>query len=367
MNPRRSAVKRKLTSALRPRYNVPGSRPGTVKASEETTVKLSVFDFNAEGFREERDASLDTCRKYFTSKNVTWVHVQGEPNRAVIDAVGQAYRLHALALEDVVNRGQRAKLEYFEQELFAVLHLPRIVKEEIQLVQVSLFLGPSYLVSFCEISEDPFELVRARVRAEPPGRIRQHGPDFLFYALIDLVIDQGFPVLDHLSEEIESLEEIILANPEPQSLDRVHHLKRNLIVLRKSLWPQREVVSSLTREEHPLIKKRTGPYLRDCYDHTIRILDLIESYREMTSGLHDLYLTSISNRMNDIMKMLTIIATIFIPLSFLAGLYGMNFNTEISPWNMPELNWRYGYPVFLGLMLAIGIGMLIYFRRRRWL
>ena len=263
--------------------------------------------------------------------------------------------------------GQRPKAEAFEKQLFTILNWPRIDEDGVESVQVSLFLGRSYVISFCAGKSDPFEPVRERIRAEPPGRIRERGAHFLFYALMDLVIDEGFPALDALSSKLEQLEEEIIANPNADLLDRIHGLKRSLIVLRKSLWPQREVVNSLLREEHSLIDAPTRPYLRDCYDHAVQVIDLIESYRDMASSLQDLYMSSISNRMNEVMKVLTIIASIFIPLSFLAGLYGMNFDREASPWNMPELGAYYGYPIFIGVLMVIAGSMLALFRWRRWI
>jgi magnesium transporter len=360
--------RRRRHGALKPRYNPPGTRPGNLaRAGTGEGLGLWLFDFGNSGCFEARDASLELCRDYFASQNTTWVHVQGQPDAATLAALADAYGLHPLAMEDVVNLGQRPKLEPFEHELFTVVHWPRVLDGHVHMVQVSLFLGPTWLVSFCEGADDPFEAIRARLRAEPPGLIRQRGADYLLYALLDLVVDQGFPVLDHLSTELEELEDAILGRPAPELLNRTHQVKRDLILLRKGLWPQREVVSSLSREEHPLIKSRTRPYLRDCYDHSIRILDLVETYREMASGLHDLYLSSLSNRMNEVMKVLTVIATIFIPLTFVTGLYGMNFNRSASPWNMPELDWYFGYPLLLLLLTGVAVGMLIYFRRRGWL
>jgi len=293
--------------------------------------------------------------------------VQGRPDIGTLRSLGEAYDLHPLAIEDVANLGQRPKMEAFEKQLFVILNWPRTQESGVEPTQVSLFLGASYVVSFVAGSDDPFGPVRDRIRAEPAGRIRARGAHFLFYALIDLVIDEGFPALDRLSTDLETLEEEILENPSPSCLQSIHAAKRTLIVLRKSLWPQREVVNALLREEHELIDVATRLYLRDCYDHAVQVLDLIESYREMASSLQDLYLTGISNRMNEIMKVLTIMSSIFIPLSFLAGLYGMNFDSEISPWNMPELHARYGYPLFLLVLLGIGGTMLWLFRRRGWL
>jgi magnesium transporter len=355
-------------SVLRPKYNTPGTAPGMRALTiDQAHATLSVFDFAADGFREEHDVTLERCAHFYASRNVTWVHVQGRPDLSTLRSLGEAYDLHTLAMEDVANQGQRPKVEAFAKQLFVVLNWPRTQASGVEPTQVSLFLGDTYVVSFVAGPDDPFDPVRNRIRAEPAGRIRERGAHFLFYALIDLVIDEGFPALDRLSAELETLEEQILENPNPSCLESIHHVKRTLIVLRKSLWPQREVVNALLREEHNLIDAATLPYLRDCYDHAVQVLDLIESYREMASSLQDLYLTGISNRMNDIMKVLTIMSSIFIPLSFLAGLYGMNFDAEASPWNMPELRAYYGYPIFLLVLLTIGVLMLWLFKRRKWL
>jgi magnesium transporter len=355
-------------SIFRLRYNKPGTAPGLgALRVEAPSAVVSVMDFASDSFIEERDVSLERCHDFFASQNVTWVHVQGSPDLETLRSLAEAYVLHPLAVEDIVQLGQRPKLETFDKQLFVVLNSPRVDGNQLNVAQVSLFLGKSYVVSFCSGSQDPFDPVRDRIRAEPPGRIRQRGAHFLFYALIDLVIDQGFPALEELSTAIEEAEKAILERPSPETLDQVYHLKRTLIVLRKQLWPQREVVNALIREEHPLIHSRTRPYLRDCYDHAIQVLDLIESYREMTSQLQDLYMTSISNAMNEIMKVLTIIATIFMPLSFITGIYGMNFDPEKSPLNMPELGFYYGYPLVLGLLAVVALSMLFFFHRKRWI
>lgn len=355
-------------SNLKPRYNKPGTAPG-LRALQVATdgAKLSLFDFDHDVVIHEHDVTLERCASFAASRRNTWVHVQGSPSLQLLHLLGETYNLHQLAIEDVVNSAHRSKLETFPDQLFCVLNMPGVADKDIQTTQVSLFLGASYVVSFCHGKIDPFKPIYDRINASPPGRIRSQGASFLFYALIDLIIDQGFPALDHLSDELEDLEDRVLDDPDPRSLQDIHHVKRNLIVLRKNLGPQREVVNAMIRDDHPLLNDSVRVYLRDCYDHAVQIRDLIESYRDMASGLQDLYLSSISNRMNEVMKVLTIIATIFIPLSFFAGLYGMNFNTEISPWNMPELNSRYGYPVFILFMVAIAAGLVAFFRHRKWL
>ena len=355
-------------SNLRPRYNAPGTAPGLRELEiSQAGARLSIVDFDEASVVEEHDVTPERCQSFAANRRNTWVHVQGSPDLDTLRLLADTYSLHQLAIEDVVHTGQRSKLDSFPNQLFCVLNWPTFTGDKLSSKQVSFFLGDSYVVSFCEGDDDPFEPIYARINASPPGRIRGRGAHFLFYALIDLIVDEGFPTLDHFSDELEALEAHVLKQPDPSCLDAIHRIKRNLIVLRKNLWPQREVVNSLIRDDHPLLDDSSRLYFRDCYDHSIQILDLVESYRDMASGLQDLYLSSISNRMNEVMKVLTLIATIFIPLSFLTGLYGMNFNTEISPWNMPELNSRYGYPIFLGILAAAAIGLLAFFRSRRWM
>ena len=265
-------------------------------------------------------------------------------------------------MEDIVHTGQRPKLEDYGSHLFVVLRMLRWNEETRQIddEQVSFAIGPSWVLSFQERKGDVFDPIRDRLLSDR-GRIRKLGPDYLAYALVDAIVDHYFSILEALGERIESLGEEMAQNPRPQELEAIRHSKRELLFMRKSVWPLREVLSSLQRAETDLLRDSTVPYLRDVYDHTIQIIDTVETFRDMLSGLTDLYMSSVSNRMNEVMKVLTIIATIFIPLSFVAGLYGMNFDF------MPELHWRYGYFAVLGLMLAIGIGMLLYFRRRKWL
>src|SRR6056297_313132 len=314
------------------RYTRPGTAPGDLTAppdAERVPIALSLTDFDGEQLIEEADCSLEEAGRYFDSARTTWLHVQGTPSEELLRAIGDAYGLHPLALEDVLHTGQRPKVEAYEEQLFAIVGAPEHGPDGVAPTQLSLFLGDTWVVSFHPGHADPFEPVRHRLR-QPAARIRERGADYLFYALI-------------------------------------HRLKRELVVMRRSLWPQRDALNSLVRDEHHMLAADTHPYLRDCYDHTVHALDLVESYREMASSLLEVYLSSLSNRMNDVMKVLTIIATVFIPLSFVVGVYGMNFDTQASPWNMPELGLRYGYPLLWLVMLGIVAGMLIYFRRKRWL
>jgi len=265
-------------------------------------------------------------------------------------------------MEDIANTDQRPKIEDFESYLFAVLKMLSYDEKEGEIIveQLSLILGPSWVISFQENEGDVFDPIRERIRGAQ-GRIRKMGADYLVYALIDAVVDNYFIAIEKIGEKIEDIEDELVASPSPETLRAIHNLKRQMIVLRKSVWPLREVISRLERWESQLISKLTDIYLRDVYDHTIQVIDAIETYRDMLSGMLDIYLSSVSNRMNEVMKVLTIIATIFIPLTLVAGIYGMNFSY------MPELKWDWGYPMVLSIMLAIGLVMLIYFRKKKWL
>ena len=279
-----------------------------------------------------------------------------------IEKIGQHYDLHPLVLEDILHTGQRPKFEDIEQYLFVVLMMLRFDKENKSVIseQVSLVLGKNFVISFQENVGDVFEQIRDRIR-NSKGRIRKMGSDYLMYALLDAIVDGYFAILENMGETIETLEEELVDDPSKNTLQQIHHLKREMIFLRKSVWPLRELISSLERSESKLIQQSTEAYLRDVYDHTIQVIDTVESFRDMVASMLDLYLSSLSMRMNEVMKVLTIIATIFIPLTFIAGVYGMNFH------NMPELSWKYGYPVTLLVMAIISIGMLYYFKRKNWL
>ena len=296
---------------------------------------------------------------------MTWVNVDGLGDLETLTRIQEIFGLHRLALEDVVNVHQRPKAELYEDHLFVVARMPR-PGAGLETEQFSLFLGKGYVLTFQEAPGDCLEAVRERIRNERP-RIRAGGPDYLAYAIIDAVIDSYFPLLEGIGDQLEALEEEVLARPHSSQVPILHGIKRDLMNLRRIVWPLREVLAGFVREESPLITEATKIYLRDCYDHTIQIMDLLESYRDVATGLMDLYLSSISNRMNEVMKVLTIIATIFIPLGFIAGLYGMNFNPEISRWNMPELNWALGYPFALGVMGTIALVMLVFFGKKGWL
>lgn len=350
------------------RYHPPGTAPGTLVEAPEAHadgLQVLLMDYSADGFTMKEDADIAECRDYLQSDTVTWVHVQGKPTLASLQELADFFHLHALALEDVLNSGQRPKVEPFDDQLFLVMMLPSIQDNKVTVEQVSFFLSRNVLVSFCEGSLEPFRPVVKRLQ-DKGSRMRSRGADYLLYSLLDTIIDQGFPVLESFGMQLEALEEKILNQAEPDTLQEIHMLKRELILLRRMLWPQREVMSQLMRDDSALIHSTTLIYLRDCYDHTVQVMDLLETYREMSASMLDIYLSSISNRMNDVMRLLTVISTIFIPLTFIVGVYGMNFDRHAGPWSMPELGWPYGYVLVWGGMIMIAVLMMAFFKRRGW-
>jgi magnesium transporter len=299
---------------------------------------------------------------------VIWLNVDGLGDVAILEKVGHLFGLHLLSLEDVVNVHQRAKVDYYDEFLVVVMRMlhdpPGQVLTSERLV---LFLGKDFVLTFQEgVPGDCLEHVREKLRKNH-AKLRQEAADFLAYQIIDGVIDSYFPVLETLGEKLEQLETEVFARPSRQLVNEVHNIKRELLAVRRAVWPLREALSTLCREDTPLISAATRPFLRDCYDHCVQVIDLVESYRELGSSLMDIYLGSVSNRMNEVMQVLTMITTIFVPLTFVAGVYGMNFNPEKSPWNMPELNAYYGYPVAILVMGFLAVLELAYFWRKGWL
>jgi len=312
-----------------------------------------------------KEKEVKDIEEAFPSKgqtSITWINIDGVQKIDVIEKIGKQFGIHPLVLEDIANTGQRPKMEDFVDYLFVVFRMLQYNEEnkEIKTEQISLILGSNLVISFQENEGDVFDPIRERLRTNK-GRIRKMGADYLVYALIDAVVDNYFAVLERVGEKIEEIEDAIVATPSPKTLHAIHDLKRQMILLRKSVWPFREVINRLERWESKLISKSTDIFLRDVYDHTIQVIDAVETFRDILSGMLDIYMSSVSNRMNEVMKVLTIIATIFIPLTLVAGIYGMNFRY------MPELEWVWGYPLVLLFMLAVGIVMLLYFRRRHWL
>jgi len=346
-------------------YHPPGTAPGTLDDRHRGEIEIRLVDFDAEIYVEQMLEHAEECRPYLERVSHTWIQVNGRPDAETLRSLGQQFDLHELALEDVLNTGQRPKMDVFGEQLFLILALPVHCNGGIVTEQISIFAGKDYVICFSTTRHDPFEPLRKRMRPPSSSRLRTLGIDYLLYAIVDVVIDAAFPVLDEFSSEIEELEESLLAGPGRETIARIHRLRRELLLLRRMLWPQRELVSRLQRDEIELISDAAMPFLRDCYDHCVQIIDLLESFREMSASLLEVYLSSIGNRTNEIMRVLTIISTIFIPLTFIVGVYGMNFDTS-SPWGMPELHWYYGYPMIWGVMVAVTAGLLWFFRRRRW-
>lgn len=348
-------------------YHPPGTAPGTLDDRQRGAIEIRLVDYDAADYVELELERPEDCRPYLDRVSRTWIQVNGRPDADTLRTLGRLFDLHELALEDVLNTGQRPKMDIYGEQLFIVLAMPRHVDGSVVHEQVSIFAGPDYLICFSTTAADPFEPLRKRMRPPSSSRLRSQGIDYLLYGIVDFVIDAGFPVLEEFGVEIEELEELLLASPGRDALSRIHHVRRELLLLRRMLWPQRELVSRLQRDEIALISAQTMPFLRDCYDHCVQIIDLLESFREMSASLLEVYLSSISNRTNEVMRVLTIISTIFIPLTFIVGVYGMNFDTARSPWSMPELGWYYGYPLVWGGMIGIAAALLWFFRRKRWL
>jgi magnesium transporter len=351
------------------RYHPPGTAPGTLQPPVTAPAKppsMRLIAYGEDDFIEREDVKPDDHIPWLDTKGVTWVHIQGDPSLEMLSHLGTILHLHPLIQEDVINTGQRPKFELYDtDQLFVILSQPLYDGRRIETVQVSLYLRHNLVLSFHHGSQDPFEPTRRRLR-DAVGRIRQRGADYLLYSLIDTIIDCGFPLLDHLGNELELLEEQVLARPSRQSLELLHGIRREVVLLRRMLWPQRDVLNDLLREGETPLSEGTHIYFRDCYDHSIQIIELLETYREITTSLLDLHLSITSNRLGEIMKVLTVFASIFIPLTFITGIYGMNFNNPDSPWAMPELAWYWGYPAVLGGMIAVGLGLLYLFRRKGW-
>ncbi|HSS29638.1 MAG TPA: magnesium/cobalt transporter CorA [Nitrospiraceae bacterium] len=340
-----------------------GLPPGTlVHIGEKKTDKVTITAFNYAGTRcdERRDLSLAELAPP-TDGSVAWVDVGGIHNMDILESFGKQFQLHPLLLEDIANTDQRPKLDDYDTYLFLVMKMLSVTdRQDIVVEQVSLVLGRNFVLSFQENGADVFTPVRDRLRGGK-GRLRQSGADYLLYALIDAIVDQYFTVVEVLGEKIEALQDLVVSDPKPETLHQIHALKRQLLFLRRAVWPLREATNSLSRSECPLLQESTKVFFRDVYDHVVQIVDTIETLREMVSASLDIYLSSISYRLNAVMKVLTIITTIFMPLTFIVGIYGMNFE------HIPELKWEWGYPLVLGMMAAIAIAMLGFFIRKKWI
>jgi len=354
------------------RRTAPGSSPGTIIADpSQPQPTIQVIAYGPDHFEERKVADAAAAHEIVGRQPVVWINVEGLGDAHTVEQFGELFDLHRLALEDTINVHQRAKVEPYGEILFIVLRMVFCGEnhDRCGTEQISIFVGPNWLLSFQEGRPgDSFDRVRTRLR-EGSGKIRQLGSDYLAYTLIDAVIDNYYPVLEVYAERLDDLEELVLEPVGRRVMDRLHEVKADLLTLRRAIWPLRDAIAQLAREEHSRISDNTRLYMRDCYDHVVQVVDLIETYRELTADLRDLYMSSISNRINETMRVLTIFSTFFIPLTFIVGIYGMNFDWEggTKPLNMPELHWRFGYPMVWAAMLASAITMLFYFYRRGWI
>ena len=350
-------------------YDEPGSVPGTLSIDEDSPLtKIVLIDYSETSATRLQLPSPEAGAPYLDTESVSWVDVQGLGSEEILQRMGNVFGLHPLVLEDVVNVPQRPKIEEYEDQLLIITRMVMLRPDGKGFFseQVSLVLGPYYLLTVQEEPElDTFNPVRDRIRSAK-GNIRKHGADYLAYALLDTIIDGFFPVLEAYGELLEDLEDEVVAQPTPQTLEKIYSLKRQLLALRRAIWPQRDAINALIRDGNPLISPEVRLYLRDCYDHAVQVLDMVETYRELASSLMDVYLSAVNNRMSEVMKILTVVSSVFIPLTFIVGLYGMNFSPSASPWNMPELDWYWGYPTVLLVMAAIATVLIYIFWRRGW-
>ncbi|MGB5963603.1 MAG: magnesium/cobalt transporter CorA [Coleofasciculaceae cyanobacterium] len=350
-------------------YDQQGSSPGTLNIEEDAPPpEIILIDYNEAKRVRLKLNNPEDCIPYLDTETVSWIDVLGLGCEDILQRLGQVFELHPLVLEDIVNVPQRAKVEDHENHLVIISHMVLLKENSTGFwnEQVSLVLGKHYLLTVQEEpSRDCFGPVRDRIRSGK-GTIRKQKADYLAYTLIDSIIDGFFPVLEAYGERIEELEDEVVANPTRRTIEKIYQMRRELLALRRAIWPQRDAINSLIRDGSDLISTEVRIYLRDCYDHAIQVMDMVETYRELSSGLMDIYLSSVGNKMNEIMKFLTVMSSIFIPLTFIAGIYGMNFNTEKSPLNMPELNWYWGYPVCLAAMFVIAVGLIYFFWQRGW-
>lgn len=348
-------------------YHTPGTMPGTLVEHITANFELVLVDYDSDKAEQLKKLPPEACTAFPRERKNRWVHVQGQATTDALHSIAQAFDIHALHLEDIVNTGQQPKLEIGDQQIFVILSLPLVDAHSVTIEQVCIFLNDDTVISFCTGEINPFKLIYQSLY-DRLGTLRKRSTSYLFYRLIDTVIDHGFPMLEFYADRIEKTEETLIARPDKTLLHEVHQLRRELLLIRRKLWPQREVVNELLRDETGVfIEDKTRIYLRDCYDHTVSILELLETYREMTASMLEVYLSSVSHRLNEIIRVLTIISTLFIPPTFIVGLYGMNFDRGVGNLNMPELGWPYGYVLVWGIILAMTGGMVLFFRRKKWL
>ncbi|MDY6777294.1 MAG: magnesium/cobalt transporter CorA [Candidatus Nanohaloarchaea archaeon] len=346
-----------------------GMSPGSLVHVGDREIEdpvITVIEYDQDSAERHDVDDVTSAFGFRDSDTVAWINIDGLHDVDLIGQIGEAYGLHPLLMEDLLNTETRPKVEEYDDHLFVVVKMLQHEDGSIKEEQVSLVLGDGFVLSFQETTGDVFDSVRNAIM-QSRGRLRQRGSDFLAYRMLDAIIDNYFIILEQLSDRIEDLDDRLVEEPDQDMLAEIHGLKSDMVFLRRSVWPLREVVNSLYRSDSSLISEDTEPYMRDLYDHTVQVIETGETFRDKISGMQDLYLSTISNRMNEVMKVLTVIATIFIPLTFIAGIYGMNFDPAASPFNMPELGWYWGYPAVLLVMAGVAGVMLVYFRRRGWL
>ncbi len=355
-----------MPNSSKSRIDKIGQSPGMlVHVGDKKTeaVKLSLIDFGVDGhFLEQANATLDDLEMVNSADTITWVNVSGLHDTELISKVGRFFNLHPLLVEDILNTDQRPRMELYEEFIYIVLKMlhwhEHTTTAEIE--QVSIIVGQTFVLTFEEDEDNIFDSLRQRLNNEQ-SRLRSYGSDYLAYAILDTIVDQYFIILEQISDRLEDLEDEVITDPTPKTLDTIQDLKRELLYIRKVVWPLREAIGRLSRGDIPLFEHNTLIYVRDVYEHVIQIIDSIETFRGIVSGMLDIYLSSVSNKMNEVMKVLTVIATIFIPITFLTSLYGMNFHF------MPELDWPFAYPLLWLVILLISGGLLLYFKRRDWL
>ena len=356
---------RKVTRLIKNKPKKIGLDPGSlvyVGDKEKSPITISLFDYKAEHFVEKKISGLDDLLTFKTSETTSWINIDGVHDVNILETIGKHFEIHPLTLEDILNTNQRPKIDEYPNYLYIVLRMFFLDEKDKSLKneQVSLILTKNYLITFLEDAGDVFDPVRERLR-KSATKMREYGTDYLAYALIDSIVDSYFHILEKIGEEVEGLEDSVVLNPDKNDIQSIHLLRREMILLRRAIWPLREVISSLQRNEIDFIEDKTRIYLRDVYDHTIQVIDTIESYRDMIVGMLDTYLSSTSNKLNEVMKVLTVISTLFIPLTFLAGVYGMNFR------HFPELGYDWMYPWgFWIITILVVIAMAIYFKRKKW-
>lgn len=356
---------RKVTRLLQSRPKQIGLPPGSLiytGEKEKEPIRFRVFEYNEEDFLESEYSDVDSVLNLKSSKENIWINIDGVHDVEIMEKIQNHFNIHPLAMEDILHTTQRPKIDEYDENLFIVIRMFVYDQEnrELKNEQVSIIMSKNYLITFLEDPGDVFDPVRERIR-KTGTKIRKNKTDFLAYSILDAIVDSYFHILEHLGEEIEELEDRLVINPQKEDLQLVHRMRRNMILLRKSMWPLREVISYLQRNDHGVIKSSTHIYLRDVYDHIIQIIDTIESYRDMIIGMLDVYLSSTSNKLNEVMKVLTVISTLFIPLTFLAGVYGMNFE------HFPELGYEWMYPWgFWLITVVIILGMIGFFKRKKW-